>query len=185
MARHHDNARERVLDAFEDLLNANGDSAVTLEGVALRAELTKGGLLYHFRSRAALVAALVDRFESRTRDDLEEMAHADEGAAASYLRVLDYLSSPLHRTTLAMGQLASREPAAADALARSREAELEVLTADVGDPVISRLTMVLAEGLLFQASTRPAASQDNAPVVEWFKTHVLAAYAATDRSTRD
>lgn len=177
MARHHDNARERILDAYEDVLIANGDAQVTLEGVAVQAQLTKGGLLYHFRSRAALVAALVERFDLRTHDDLVEMARASEGAAASYLKVLDYLSSPLHRTTLAMSQLAHREASAADALVRSRESELEVLTADVGDPVISRLTIVFAEGLLFQASTRPGASQDNAAVVEWFNTHVLAAYA--------
>lgn len=177
MARHHDNARERILDAFEDVLISQGDAQVTLEGVAGQAQLTKGGLLYHFRSRVALVAALVERFESRTSDDLAEMTHAPEGAAASYLKVLDYLSSPLHRTTMAMGQLANGEPAAADALARSRDAELEVLTADVGDPVISRLTMVFAEGLLYQASTRPDASRENAAVVEWFHRHVLDAYA--------
>lgn len=184
MARHHDNASERILDSFEDVLIANGDSQVTLEGVAAQAQLTKGGLLYHFRSRSALVAALVDRFELRTRDDLEEMTDSAEGAAVSYLKVLDYLSSPLHRTTLAMSQLANSEPTAADSLVRSREAELEVLTADVGDPVISRLIVVFAEGLLFQASTRPDASRENAAVVEWFKTHVLATYAKRPRPLR-
>jgi AcrR family transcriptional regulator len=177
VAKHHDNARERILNTFEDLLIAQGDSPVTLEGVAIRAQLTKGGLLYHFPSRAALVTALVDRFDRRTQDDLAEMTHAPEGAAANYLKVSDYLASPLHRTTMAMSQLANSEPAAADSLARSREAELEVLTADVGDPVISRLTMVFAEGLLHQASTRPAASRENVAVVDWFKTQVLAAYA--------
>lgn len=177
MARHADNARERVLDAFEDLLIVHGDAAVTLEGVAVHAGLTKGGLLYHFGSRAALVAALVERFETRTRDDLDEMTHAAEGAAASYLEVSDYLSSPLHRSTLALSQLATSEPTAAEALARSREAELEVLTADVGDPVLSRLTMVFAEGLLFQAGSRADAGRENRPVVDWFREHVLAVHA--------
>lgn len=177
MGRHHDNARERILDAFEDLLIAHGDSPATLEGVAVSAQLTKGGLLYHFRSRSALVAALVKRFEERTREDLVEMTSAPEGAAANYLKVSDYLSSPLHRSTLAMSQLANSEPTAADALADCREAELEVITADVCDPVIARLTMLFAEGLCYQAITTPDASRENAPVIDWFHTHVLAAHA--------
>ncbi len=173
MARHHDNARERILDGFEDVLIANGDSQVTLEGVAIHVRLTKGGLLYHFRSRAALVAALVDRFERRTSDDLAEMTAAPEGAAASYLRVSDYLASPLHRTTLALSQLSSREPIAAAALTRSRQAELAVLVTDIGDPVVARLTMLFADGLCYQAINDSTATTDNAAVVEWFQANVL------------
>jgi AcrR family transcriptional regulator len=174
MARHQDNARERVLDGFEDLLITNGDAPVTLSGVATRIGLTKGGLLYHFPSKAALVSGLVDRFQERTRDDLAAMTAASEGAAANYLRISDYLSTPLHRTTLAMSQLSNSEPAAADALNRARDAELAAITADVGDPVVARLTMLFADGLCFQAITTPDEVPEHAAVIDWFTTHVLA-----------
>lgn len=174
MARHHDNARERVLDCFEDLLIELGDSRVTLEGVATHADLTKGGLLYHFPSRAALVSALTQRFEERARDDLTAMIDAPGGAARDYLEVSNYLASPLHRTTLAMSQLSNREPEAAAALGRSRTGELAAILADLGDPILARLTMLVADGLYYQAMTAPSTSAENGPVVAWFTEQLLA-----------
>jgi len=51
--------RSRLLDAAAALIAENGFRALTLEAVAQRAGTTKGGLLYHFRSKEALIAALV------------------------------------------------------------------------------------------------------------------------------
>ncbi len=177
MARHHGNARERILDGFEDVLIDGGDAQVTLDGVAAHVGLTKGGLLYHFRSRSALVAGLVERFDQRSLDDLTEMTKASEGAAASYLKVSDYLTSPLHRTTLALTQLSQRESSAAESLARSRVGELAALVADVGNPIVAQLTMVFAEGLYFQAITVPSPAQETAAVIDWFKINVLDVYS--------
>lgn len=175
MAVHADNARERVLDAFEDLLISAGDATATLDAVAAQAGLTKGGLLYHFRSRAALVAGLVARFEERTQVDLAEMAASTQGAAVSYLRVGDYLTSPLHRTTLAVTQLADREPGASAVLARSRDREVALLSAELGDPTLARLTVLFAEGLYARAISTNGSGSENADVIDWFVTHVLSA----------
>ncbi|HEY5821901.1 MAG TPA: TetR/AcrR family transcriptional regulator [Propionibacteriaceae bacterium] len=183
MARHHDNARERILDGFEDALITNGDAQVTLEGVAKHVGLTKGGLLYHFGSRAALVAGLVERFQERSAEDLVLMADSPGGAALDYLEVGDYLTNPLHRTTLAMTQLSNSEPTAAAPLGRSRTEELAVITADLGDPTLARLTMLVADGLYFQAMTAPVADPahteaPNDAAVTWFIQRVLGVHVA-------
>ena len=53
-------AREKLLTAFEHLVLSEGERAATLDAVAARAGVSKGGLLYHFPHRQALVdAALV------------------------------------------------------------------------------------------------------------------------------
>jgi len=52
--------RARLLDAAADVIAADGIGALTLDAVAARAGVSKGGLLYHFRSKNALVAALVE-----------------------------------------------------------------------------------------------------------------------------
>lgn len=44
-------AREKVLDAFEAILIDDGERAATLEATAKAAGVSKGGLLYHFRSK--------------------------------------------------------------------------------------------------------------------------------------
>ncbi|GCB56911.1 hypothetical protein rerp_33190 [Rhodococcus erythropolis] len=48
--------RDRILDALEKLLLVSGVAQVTLEGVAAEAGVSKGGLLYHFPSKEALLA---------------------------------------------------------------------------------------------------------------------------------
>jgi AcrR family transcriptional regulator len=53
--------REQVLDAFQDLIVEIGAGNVTLDATAARAGVSKGGLLYHFPSKADLFAALAAR----------------------------------------------------------------------------------------------------------------------------
>src|SRR5436309_11133978 len=53
--------RDVLLDAAENLLCEQGTQALTLSTVAERAGVSKGGLLYHFPNKEALVKGLVDR----------------------------------------------------------------------------------------------------------------------------
>ena len=43
-------ARERILDAAESVVIEQGVTGMTLDAVAARAKVSKGGLLYHFPS---------------------------------------------------------------------------------------------------------------------------------------
>lgn len=54
-------ARTRVLDAAEAIVQARGVAGLTLEAAARDAGVSKGGLLYHFASKEALLAALLRR----------------------------------------------------------------------------------------------------------------------------
>lgn len=53
--------REALLDAAQAIVTEQGVSAMTLENVAARAGVTKGGLIYHFKTRELLLQALVER----------------------------------------------------------------------------------------------------------------------------
>jgi AcrR family transcriptional regulator len=53
--------RTRVLDAAERIVQARGVAALTLEAAAREAHVSKGGLLYHFASKEALLSALMQR----------------------------------------------------------------------------------------------------------------------------
>ena len=54
-------ARDRILDAAEQLVAAQGASNLTLDAVAQTAGISKGGLLYHFPSKDALLVGMLDR----------------------------------------------------------------------------------------------------------------------------
>jgi AcrR family transcriptional regulator len=63
-------ARDRVLDATKAILVEQGAAHLTLERVAARAGVSKGGLLYHFPSKAALVDGLAERLRAFTDANL-------------------------------------------------------------------------------------------------------------------
>ncbi len=53
--------RDDLLDAAECLLEDQGAQGLTLAAVAERAGVSKGGLLYHFGSKEALIKGMIER----------------------------------------------------------------------------------------------------------------------------
>jgi AcrR family transcriptional regulator len=57
--------RDRILDAALAVIGEAGACRMTLDAVAARAEVSKGGLLYHFPDKEALLRGLLDRHLDR------------------------------------------------------------------------------------------------------------------------
>lgn len=74
-------AREQVLQAAEDVLRERGSQAFTLDAVAERAGVSKGGLMYHFPSKEALLEGLVARTVAAVDEMLAEAAESTEPGA--------------------------------------------------------------------------------------------------------
>ncbi|MBP0444838.1 TetR/AcrR family transcriptional regulator [Roseomonas sp. SSH11] len=68
--------RTRVLDAAEAIIRARGVPALTLEGAAREAGVSKGGLLYHFASKEALLVALMRRLAQGIEADFRAIVAA-------------------------------------------------------------------------------------------------------------
>ncbi len=62
-------SRETILDAAEAVVLASGAVHLTLDAVAERAGVSKGGLLYNFPNKEALLQAMVDRNMRRLSHD--------------------------------------------------------------------------------------------------------------------
>ena len=69
------NSREKILAAAADVAREAGPGSLSLEAVASRAGVSKGGLLYNFPTKAKLMQALVE-------DCLREFAQGMEAARA-------------------------------------------------------------------------------------------------------
>lgn len=52
---------ERILDAAEAVVGRLGAAQLTIDSVAAEAGISKASLLYHYRSKHALIAAVIDR----------------------------------------------------------------------------------------------------------------------------
>lgn len=81
--------REEILQAAGAVLVEWGVEKLTLDAVAERAGVSKGGLLYHFRSKDALLLAMVERLMALSDASIEaelERGGESEGTPGRYLR---------------------------------------------------------------------------------------------------
>src|SRR5690625_3192744 len=141
-------AREGLLDALEEILIDDGERAATLDAVAARARVSKGGLLYHFASKAALVDGLVARLRERAEVDAHDMRSAPEGPAAHYVRTSAEIDSDFDRTLLAVLRLSlGSDSQVTDALQEIRAGWLELIAAEMGDDDIARAVLLMGDGL--------------------------------------
>jgi len=65
--------RDRLLDAAATVVHRDGAQALTLDAVAKEAEVSKGGLLYHFKSKNELVNAMVERWMAEFQREIDEV----------------------------------------------------------------------------------------------------------------
>ncbi|MDN6529646.1 MAG: TetR/AcrR family transcriptional regulator, partial [Brevibacterium sp.] len=85
MARNSSGTKERLLDSFETLLDEHGAAGATLDAVAAKAGVSKGGLLYHFGSKAELIKGSLERLGSLVEEDVEMMKAAGDRLHMYYL----------------------------------------------------------------------------------------------------
>ena len=150
---HPSPTRDRILDALQDLLIEHGERAATLDAVAQRAGVSKGGLLYHFGSKEALIDGLIDRLHSLVEADIALMRAAPAGPVDYFIRTSVSTEGPFDRCILAAARLAQgAHPAARDALQSAQAAWLDVITDTVHDPGIARTILLLGDGLYYNSS---------------------------------
>ncbi|MEO3860020.1 TetR/AcrR family transcriptional regulator [Acrocarpospora sp. B8E8] len=143
--------RDELLDAAEGLLADHGVQALTLAAVAERAGVSKGGLLYHFKTKDALVAGMIDRLIA----DFDALVAAQDETCytRAYVRAtfVAVQSGRLRRWAVATG--AAGDPAL---LVPLREAMARWHTHDLAtepDPVLSRIVRLACEGV-WEAATQ-------------------------------
>ncbi|SDE25692.1 TetR/AcrR family transcriptional regulator [Rhodococcus tukisamuensis] len=144
--------RDRILDALEKLLLDRGLSHITLEAVAATAGVSKGGLLYHFRSKDALIAGMVRRLGERSD---KQLAESGNSVAEWYLQTVDASSTnelALFQSTIAAlrsvdGQQGEIQQAVIDMM-RSWD---DGLRAEISDPVQAEIVRLAGDGLYLAA----------------------------------
>ena len=77
-----ENARGRVLEAAQHLVAREGVKALTIENVAREATMSRGGVLYHFPSKEALIAGMVAYFFAGFERHLDDAAALDDAPGA-------------------------------------------------------------------------------------------------------
>ncbi|ART71948.1 TetR family transcriptional regulator [Mycobacterium dioxanotrophicus] len=148
-------SRDRILDAYEDLLAVEGERYATLDAVAAKAGVSKGGLLYHFPSKDRLAGAVCDRLLALAAEDVQRMRTAPEGPARYYIRTSHYAGTPLDRAVVAVSRLQQAGDDRARTVIETVSADwLNVLHETLGDRNVARAVKLMGDGLYFSALHR-------------------------------
>ncbi|TDW31147.1 TetR/AcrR family transcriptional regulator [Cryobacterium psychrophilum] len=155
--------RDRLLDAFEELLIEGGERSATLGAVAAAAAVSKGGLLYHFASKDALVEAQLARLIEGAATDTENIRTAPAGPVDYLIRSSVNMGSPLDRSFIATTRLAQgRHEQAIAVLEQIRRGWLNVIEDAVGDHDTAVAIMLVSDGLYGNSSL---AGMPSAPAI--------------------
>lgn len=147
------NSREHILDTYVDLLIHSGERAATLDAVATAAKVSKGGLLYHFSSKKALLEALAERTLTLAEEDFAAMKQASEGASAYYINSSTPDNTPFDRALIALSRLAQNNNELAQrTLAHVQEGWHSLILAELGDERIARAVLLLGDGMYYNAA---------------------------------
>ncbi|MFC4602112.1 TetR family transcriptional regulator [Rhodococcus kronopolitis] len=143
--------RDRILDALEKLLLDRGLSHITLEAVAAAASVSKGGLLYHFRSKDALIAGMVRRLGERSD---QQLAESGRSVAEWYLQTMDAGSTnelALFQSTIAALRSVDGEGEIQQAVTEVMRAWDTGLRAEIDDPVQAEIVRLAGDGIYLAA----------------------------------
>ncbi|MFN4008610.1 MAG: TetR/AcrR family transcriptional regulator [Pannonibacter sp.] len=153
--RNREQTRERLVDAAMDVVFEDGARRLSLDAVAERAGVSKGGLLYHFPSKSELLQAMVARHLAQLAEAIRA-AHADltrDRQPNALIRAyLTAVSQDLCMETQApMGLVAAiaEEPGLLEPVRLHNERLLAELRATSETPDLAELAFLAVEGVWY------------------------------------
>lgn len=141
--------RRRILDAAQELAHDLGTTRLSLDAVAAKAGVSKGGLLYHFPSKSLLMEALVEDFLGRYDEAISAEERTGEPNSAIRAYIAQFRAERGRGKTASSGLLAAlaEDP---DMLAPVRRRESDFLSrirANASDPQLATLAFLALHGI--------------------------------------
>lgn len=103
------NKKEQILEAALQVVEENGANHLTIDAVAAYANFSKGGVLYHFPSKKALLSGMVDHLIQANEKRMEALDDNDHLLSA-FLHKENQMSAAERRASLALLAAAAEDP---------------------------------------------------------------------------
>jgi len=171
----HRNASPRILGAARAIAMREGAGQITIEAVAKEAGLSKGGVLYNFSTKKALLSGLLDQMLVAHRRLLEEVP---EGHPSRTLR--GHLETVLQSQdvdddlSMAILAAAASDPALLDPLRADLTGDIERILTDTQDAPAAMIVVLAIQGLRFQRllNLPDGGAEIKASVIERLRTMI-------------
>ncbi|MEN0654255.1 TetR/AcrR family transcriptional regulator [Hyphobacterium sp. WM6] len=146
--------RSAILDATETVIVRDGARRTTIDAVVAESGFSKGGVLYHFPSKSALLQGLVQRLVGEFEADLDraatEAASHGEPVERRILSILMETSERKKRIAGALLGVTAEEP---DLIIPARELKARIeksLLKRARDPLLARIVMLAIDGMSYR-----------------------------------
>jgi AcrR family transcriptional regulator len=142
--------KKKILLAANNVVLRDGSNALTLDAVCKEAGISKGGLLYHYNTKEALIAAMIEALISGADESMQARQAEDPNPKGSWARA--YIntcrqSDEADQISAAMIPAAASDPALLEPLRQYYEDWQRKLDADLGDTSRSTLIRLALDGL--------------------------------------
>ncbi|WP_414529727.1 TetR family transcriptional regulator [Nodularia chucula] len=155
--------RELLLRSASQVVIEKGVEALTLDAVAQQAGVSKGGLLYHFPSKDALMQGMVEQLIQDFEMTLEAEYDQDDtpGTSGQWVRAYIRASLRISQKTLALiarlSSIAANSPQIFESAHTYQQQWEKRIESDGLDPIQATLILLVSDGLwlseIFQIGT--------------------------------
>ena len=150
MSRNSSETKSKLLEAAAQVVKEEGASGLTLDAVAKQAGVSKGGLLYHYPNKSALLAGMVAYLNERFEQAIQ---HQVAQGQASWLEAYVAMSCDPQHSQIAesAGMLAAvaNDLTLLEPLAEQYQVLQEQVEASGLDPDLATIVRLAADGLWF------------------------------------
>ncbi len=139
------------MDAAEQVVREEGASRMTMDAVALKAGVSKGGLMYHFPSQRDLLKAMLDRFTEHW-DARAAKAHAELPAGTdreikSYILAWFGLGGEYQRTASALLATITRDPGLLKVVRKTHMESMTKILKTAPSPERATILLLATQGM--------------------------------------
>lgn len=143
--------KQKILEAAAEISRESGPGNLSLEAVAAKAGVSKGGLLYHYPSKTALLKAVVESFVASFDEELARRKEMKAGRADALLDAYLDLFVEDHdcRRPPPSGLLAalSQDPEFLDPVRSHNRALLDRMRQTASDPAMALIVYLAIQGM--------------------------------------
>lgn len=148
-------SRNDILDAAQRVVAREGAANLTLDAVAKESGFSKGGLLYNFPSKEALIQGMLQRLIDNVEPQMNEYRDSLAGQPNPTLRAIiecirceAVIDRNISMAILAAG---AQNPQLLDPLRQRYDQHYKDILQETDDPDLSLLLWAAADGLMFMS----------------------------------
>lgn len=146
-------SRDAILDAAEAVVEREGARRLTIDAVVRESGFSKGGVLYNFASKQALVEGMIERMVGSIEAEMEGAFRSAEARGEPVLPALirAVLGHRKHngRVSMALLAAAAENPELIDPVRDCVTEMRKAITERARDPELARIAFLAADGLHF------------------------------------